>query len=513
MSDQGNRRIQPERFAPADKTGQTFSRPDKAISDSENQPRWQSYAPALLVGALVLVAIVVISFPLFVDTSANRASIPSSNDSAQETAVNTPQATPSESPWVDSQLMRARREAQGILEQLLNVQESLENGQVEFWAGDQYEQIKQLAIDGDAFYQDRQFEQALGQYQQALESAQRLNDSIPEVTENLLTEGQEYLEENRVSLAMESLNIARLLRPNDEEIQATLQSAEVRPDILDLMDQSEQLARREEQLEQAREKLLEARAMDPAYDAVSSALADIENRIQERNFRQLMSAGFSALANAKYAEATRAFEAARQIKPSDNAVDEALQQVEAAKLNNDRQTALSRATRLESEERWAEAHEIYQSLLAEDTSLSAARLGDIRTGARLELDNRIQEIIEDPLSLQSDSAWQAGNQTLAEARAIIDPGERLTRQISQLQDVLKNARTPVMVKLESDNRTEVEIYRVGKLGAFVEQAVNLNPGNYVIVGRRSGYKDVRIELAIDGSRSEIQVPVICHVAI
>ncbi|MEQ9210697.1 MAG: hypothetical protein RLN96_12845, partial [Pseudomonadales bacterium] len=223
--------------------------------------------------------------------------------------------------------------------------------------------------------------------------------------------------------------------------------------------------------------------------------------------------GFSALANAEYEVATRAFELAAQIKPEDPAVDGALQQVEAAKLNNERQSALSRASLLESREEWGEAHAIYRDLLAEDSSLSAARLGEIRTSARMELNKSILEILENPLSLQSDSAWQAGNQILTEARAINNPGERLLAQIEQLQQILKNARTPVMVKLESDNMTEVEIYRVGKIGTFSQQAVNLNPGNYVIVGRRSGFKDVRIELAIDGSSSEIEVPVICNVAI
>lgn len=512
MSDKGNRRIEPESFAPVEKAGSTTTESEKTGLKSGQRKTGKNAAPVILVSVLVIVAIAVISLPLLKPDETASTVSPGENSEAI-IAENFRDAAPAESPWADSQLLRARREAQGILQDLLSLQETLEAARVEAWASDRYNQIKELALTADDLYGEREFDQAIEQYRQALEQAQDLNASIPEVAGNLLADGQQYLLENRIDLALEHLQLAGVLEPDNEGIREALSRAQVRQKVLTLMDESEQLARRGQQLDQAREKLVEARALDSEYPEAQAALEDIENRIRERDFRQQMSTGFSALANGEYDEATRAFEMAAQIKPEDPAVDGALQQVESAKLNNERQAALSRASLLESGEKWDEAHAIYRDLLAQDSSLSAARLGEIRTGARLELNNRIHEVLENPLSLQSDSAWRSANQILAEARAINNPGERLLGQIDQLQQVLKNARTPVMVKLESDNMTEVEIYRVGKIGTFSEQAVNLNPGNYVIVGRRSGYKDVRIELAIDGSNSEIEVPVVCSVAI
>ncbi|MEQ9022756.1 MAG: hypothetical protein RLN82_08370 [Pseudomonadales bacterium] len=512
MSDKGNRRIEPESFAPVEKTGSATTVSDSERLKSGKHKTGKNFASAILVTVLVLVAIAVISLPLL-NSDRTAPGIPLDENNEAVIVENSQEATPTESPWADSQLLRARREAQGILEDLLNLQETLEEAQVEAWASEKYEQVRELALTADDFYREREFEQAIGHYRQALEQAQDLNASIPEVASNLLADGRQYLLQNQIAPALEHLQLAEVLQPDSEAVRETLSRAQVRQKILSLMDESEQLARRGQQLDQAREKLVEARRLDSDYPESEAALVDIENRILERDFRQQMSKGFSALANAEYEVATRAFELAAQIKPEDPAVDGALQQVEAAKLNNERQSALSRASLLESREEWGEAHAIYRDLLAEDSSLSAARLGEIRTSARMELNKSILEILENPLSLQSDSAWQAGNQILTEARAINNPGERLLAQIEQLQQILKNARTPVMVKLESDNMTEVEIYRVGKIGTFSQQAVNLNPGNYVIVGRRSGFKDVRIELAIDGSSSEIEVPVICNVAI
>jgi len=512
MSDQGNRRIKPEKFAPVENAAN--ANPVAAKSTSEARGKWQPLLPPILIGVLGIVAIAVLTFPLFNKTE-SPVVVPANNNSGEEIEATDSfnDATPSESPWVDSQLLRARREAQSILEELLRIQESLESMQVEVWATEEYERVNTLALNGDELYRERDFEQAIRQYQRALDQAQSLDESVPVIGENYLNSGQQLLLENSINRALDHLQIAHVLLPEDENVAAVLNQAEVRQQVNSLMAESEQLARNEQQLEQARARLSEAQDLDPDYSPVATALENIETRILERDFRQHMSAGFSALANGQYEQASMAFEAAGQLKPENSAVDGAIQQVEAEKLNNSRQTALARASLLESQEQWQEAHSIYQQLLAEDSSLSAARVGQIRTAARLELDNKIQDILDNPLSLQADAAWQSANQTLSEARGIMAPGEKLLTQVSQLQDILKNARTPVMVKLESDNMTEVEIYRVGKLGNFIEQAVNLNPGNYVIVGRRSGYRDVRIELAIDGSNSEIEVPVVCTVAI
>jgi hypothetical protein len=54
----------------------------------------------------------------------------------------------------------------------------------------------------------------------------------------------------------------------------------------------------------------------------------------------------------------------------------------------------------------------------------------------------------------------------------------------------------VRVSFESDNLTEVVIFRVGKLGLFERRDMELLPGSYTIVGTRAGFRDVRRELTV-----------------
>ena len=72
-----------------------------------------------------------------------------------------------------------------------------------------------------------------------------------------------------------------------------------------------------------------------------------------------------------------------------------------------------------------------------------------------------------------------------------DPGPVLRQQVADLDRLLQVAVTPVRVTLESDNLTEVTLFKVGRLGVFSSRTLELRPGAYTVVGSRPGYRDVR----------------------
>ncbi len=77
-----------------------------------------------------------------------------------------------------------------------------------------------------------------------------------------------------------------------------------------------------------------------------------------------------------------------------------------------------------------------------------------------------------------------------------DVGPRLEDQKKVLSMLLKRAATPLPVRMISDNLTEVSLYKIGKLGRFTAQDIELRPGNYVAVGIRNGFRDVRLEFRV-----------------
>jgi hypothetical protein len=97
----------------------------------------------------------------------------------------------------------------------------------------------------------------------------------------------------------------------------------------------------------------------------------------------------------------------------------------------------------------------------------------------------------------------AARDTLARAGNISNAGPVLQKQLATLKDWIARADVPVSVALQSDNVTQVTIYRVGQLGTFAERSLELVPGSYTVVGTRPGYRDVRREINVrPGAASE-----------
>jgi len=71
----------------------------------------------------------------------------------------------------------------------------------------------------------------------------------------------------------------------------------------------------------------------------------------------------------------------------------------------------------------------------------------------------------------------------------------------------------VPITIESDNLTDVSVYRVGKLGRFGARDLNLRPGTYVMVGSRDGYRDERLEVVVKPGSEPIRVTLICRVKV
>ena len=72
------------------------------------------------------------------------------------------------------------------------------------------------------------------------------------------------------------------------------------------------------------------------------------------------------------------------------------------------------------------------------------------------------------------------------------------------------AQTPIRVRLQSDNLTDVAVYKVGRFGRFASHDLLVPPGSYVAVGSRSGYRDVRVEFTLSAGQEPGDVFIRCQ---
>ena len=87
---------------------------------------------------------------------------------------------------------------------------------------------------------------------------------------------------------------------------------------------------------------------------------------------------------------------------------------------------------------------------------------------------------------------------------------RLAGKIAALRELVSRASVPIPVTLNSDGITSVVIYRVGRLGQFKIHRLELLPGDYTVVGKRPGYRDVRHVITLRPGESAPPLLVQCE---
>lgn len=374
-------------------------------------------------------------------------------------------------------------------------QAKLEKMSVQLWAADTFASAQGHAEQADQLYRQRQFIEAQQHYQQALEQFDQLLMAADDHFEQALTAGTTALLNHQPEQALQAMTLARAIKPDNSEAQQGLERAENLPEVMSLLAEAKSL-QQTRQLDEALGRIESALKLDDQDTQLQQQHQDIKQAINQRDFKLAMGRGYSALQSKQYGEATKGFLLAQQLQPQSEAPKAGLQQVASQKQQRSLNRYFTKAEQLEQQERWQQAKDNFDLALKTDPSLIQAKVGSLRTGARAKLHQQLQQLIDAPLRLSSDGVYREAQTSLDDALAINNPGPVLKGQIDQLQQLINTARQPVNILLRSDNITDVTVYKVGKLGQFSEQQLQLIPGKYVAVGSRLGYRDVRTEFVI-----------------
>jgi hypothetical protein len=165
---------------------------------------------------------------------------------------------------------------------------------------------------------------------------------------------------------------------------------------------------------------------------------------------------------------------------------------------------------LEAKEQWRLAGQAYQAVLELDGTIRFAREGRARSVERADLSDRLEFHIKNQQRLSDEKVLESASRVLDTASAVTPAGPKLQQQTASLQQIIAKASTWVPVHLESDELTEVVIYKVGRLGKFEQHALELHPGTYTVVGSRRGYRDVRLQLVVVAEDKPETLVILCE---
>ena len=436
------------------------------------------------------------------DVAAKTSTASASSDAA-------PPAGNAGQPWTEAQLAKQRKESQEILSELLEQQETLEKMGVTQWAPEDYSRALQLAKTGDDLYSQREFARAQENYQSGLNEFNHLLEKSETTYVDAMRNGNQALVDGNTNAAAASFELALLIKPADTEAGKGKSRAGSLDQVLSLLAQGDTLAQAG-QLTEAVSLYQQAVTLDPDHVGASDRLRGSRQRITDREFTTAMSNGYAALANAELQQARKSFQGALKIKPAAQEATDALRQTENKITVITINEQLAVAIQHEQAERWPEAVAGYDKALQLDANLAIAQTGKQTAALRADLDQRLAFAIANPLRLAEQPVHTETSALYKRALTITAPGPKLQRQIADLKILLQRARQPLLVTLQSDNFTEITLYKIGMLGRFQNRQVELVPGHYVVVGKRPGYQDVRVEFTVAADTPNQTVLVQCE---
>jgi hypothetical protein len=377
-----------------------------------------------------------------------------------------------------------------------------------FWGGADYAKAKTRAaeaVGANDAGSPRLAEQRLNE---AMSLLSTVESKASQTLSSQLSDGDRALAAGQGEVAKQAYEYAKRIDPNNKRAADGLSRVRNLGGVLPLIADGEN-AEAAKDYGRAVQDYSQALSLDPANAKARAGLDRAHAAFGEDSYAKAVGAGFAALGAGRLDDARIAFEKARTLRPNGPEAATGLSRVGAALRARGFASTRQKGAGLESEERWTEAASEYEAALKVDPSLVFAQQGRTRALERASLSSSLQDLIDRPERLASESVRAEANSLIARAQSVPNSGPVLRSQVARLQILLPEFNIPVRLELVSDNATQVAIQKVGSFGTFARREIELKPGKYTVVGTRPGFRDVRRDVTIAPGREVQTISVSC----
>ncbi len=404
--------------------------------------------------------------------------------------------------------VKARALSTGIRDRWLQMQAMAEADAMADWGGQSFTVIRETVADAERLMEQQQYGRAATRYQEAISGLQALQASRPRMLQEALAAGKQALASGDSVTAKTSFSRALALDSTNVVARHGIERAKNIDQVQALFTKSLR-AEQQGNLKNAEDLLSHIRKLDAQFQPAIQALSRVRKQIQEKSFNAQMAAFLQALAQKQEKSARNYLMRAEKLRPHSSLVLQGKRQLHQLSVEQSLVRLQGRYRQEVAAEQWGRAADFCRQALQIDSQAAFALAGLEKAQQRLALEKAMLAIIKNPLRLQEESVRNQAGQTLAAARSIPNPGPELHKQITDVDALLAGAGRQVNVILQSDNATEIILYRVGRMGRFSRKTVRLRPGRYTIVGRRAGYRDVRKEFEVRPDRKPPLLQIRC----
>ncbi len=362
---------------------------------------------------------------------------------------------------------------------------------------------RKLLDDGNFLGAKKTFDDGFAELKKAEEAL------AAKVGESLL-KGQQALAKGGRDAAKAAFTEALNLSPGNDLALQGMKRAENIDRVHALLLQGESLEK-QAQYAQAAESYQKAFALDGMSATAQAGAARASRLEKETKFAAAYNAAQAAIKTRDWSKAISELQAAQKIYPQKTDVVAMLRSARENEHRDAVQKALTKGYAYENNHQWKEAIDAYRETLQLEPDNADAKEAYIRCGTMIRTIIEYNSLVDSAKQLTNNSEFQAAIKVFTKAMSI-RPNYPLPNDdvVQQLHTVLNLQSKPVDVTFKSDGKTYVSIANFRGPQQAENFTVKVFPGDYQVIGRRKGYKDVLMLLQVRNGTPPPTVTVVCQ---
>ncbi len=393
-----------------------------------------------------------------------------------------------------------------------------EDHKIPVWANEQYIEALELGSQAEAYKDNAQYSKSEEKFNQAIQLIEVVFEKKEEILKQLIKQGFINLEEENLDQAKKNFDKALAINEKNKLANRGLQRISQRQKVVTLYEKSLELEKKSD-INSAIIVLKQAIEIEPEYKIINKKLQELLIRKKLNIFDIAINNTLAALDKNNFTLARKEIKIAQLQKPNDPTINELNLRIKNGIVSKNISILKHNAQQEENKEQWQEAIKSYKKILLIDPGISQIIVKQQRVKAYIKINQLLDDIINDPIRLQNDKIFEQAKTSLEYVKFELAQKNNhyyseiktplLMKKIVSAEDVIMNAGKEINVTIQSDNKTNISIYRVSKLGKILSKQIKLRPGKYTVFGSRVGYKDFRKIVEINANDQSVIIHVQC----
>lgn len=376
------------------------------------------------------------------------------------------------------------------------------------WDEDDYLAAENSYNEGVELYRDAYFGDAVGKFEAALESVERLEEVFQTTADDKREAIRTSIETSAYGTAVTELNALLEWFPEDLDLVRLHTEATLGHELKPLVDDLQNYVSIGDFHEV--EELL-PQFPDGYYEQeLSQVRGALDAHRQDTSFKTSMTAAHESIDAENWLLAEQMLESALLIRPDSSVALELMDDVKENKRLNQIDELIEKISDNLNTERWEDVlvniEEVEELIVNEEYDFASLE-DDV--GGLLALEQKLAKYESMTLE-EMDERIRHEIQEFLENTDRLNEYARTHTKRQSLVDRFTQYTTPVEVKILSDNATTVRIRPGKEIGSFHSKTVKVLPGSYEVMGIRRGFKQVVKQLEVKPGSEAIEIKVECR---